>query len=313
MPERVACNLCGADDPRTLYALKDYRYFVDDVEWSVVRCRRCGLGYLNPRPTRDEIARYYPAPYYSQRDSLGTRYRLQAQYVNGTPGRLLDIGAARGDFLAVMHEKGWEVQGIEPSVEAENPYGVPIQRAAFPEESDFPSAHFDAITAWAVFEHLHDPRSAFVECARLLRPGGVLVIQVPNLRSVHGRLSRMEDVPRHLYFFTPRALHGYADRAGLAVERIEHVTHLVSGASGREAIRFAAIRAIGGSQDEFFRIYRTPRSERLRRWPLLLPIWLGSGVLGRILFPDWLVRIARISGQIVVVFRKQADVVRSVV
>jgi hypothetical protein len=64
MPETVACNLCGRDDTRLLFRLRDYRFWVDDLEWNVVCCRRGGLGYLNPRPTADEVNRYYPAPYF---------------------------------------------------------------------------------------------------------------------------------------------------------------------------------------------------------------------------------------------------------
>lgn len=304
MPEEVACNLCGSGDARTLYRLRDYRLLVDDIEWPVVQCRRCGLGYLNPRPTREEIGRYYPERYFAHRGQLENRYRREAPYLEEQPGRLLDIGAARGDFLATMRDRGWEVEGIEPFAEAGNPHGIEIRRMSFPEECDLQGAQFDAITAWAVFEHLHDPARAFEESARLLRPGGRLIVQVPNLRSIHGRLAPMEDVPRHLFFFSPEPLTAYGRRAGLRLERVEHVTDLFSGASGREALRYWAARALGKSTGEFFRIYRTPRAERFRNWPLTSVVLTGAGLVGRILIPDWLVRFARISGQIVVVFSK---------
>lgn len=304
MPEAVACNLCGDDDARVLYRLADYRLNVDDIEWPVVRCRNCGLGYLNPRPTREEIGRYYPARYFAHRGALETRYRREARYLPGPPGRLLDVGAARGDFLAMMRDRGWAVEGIEPFPDAGNPHGISIRRLSFPEECDLAGAQFDAITAWAVFEHLHDPARAFEESARLLRPGGRLVVQVPNLRSIRGRLSPFEDVPRHLYCFSPGPLAAYGRRAGLLVETVDHVTDLFSGASGREALRYWAARALGRSTGEFFRIYRTPRAERFRRWPSTSVVLAGAGLAGRILVPDWLVRAARISGEIVVVFRK---------
>jgi hypothetical protein len=92
MPEAVACNLCGLDDTRLLFRLRDYRFCVDELEWSVVRYRACGLGYLNPRPTAEENRRYYPEPYFSQRAAQTARYRRQAKYVPGELGRLLDIG-----------------------------------------------------------------------------------------------------------------------------------------------------------------------------------------------------------------------------
>ncbi len=55
MPEQVACNLCGRSNPRRLFRLRDYRLQVDDLEWNVVNCRHCGLGYLIPRPAREEM------------------------------------------------------------------------------------------------------------------------------------------------------------------------------------------------------------------------------------------------------------------
>lgn len=298
MPETVDCNLCGSRDERLLYRLRDYRLRVDDVEWNVVQCRSCGLGYLNPRPTPDEIARYYPARYFQERERMGRRYELQTRYVPGGPGKLLDVGAARGDFLALMQERGWEVAGIEPFDDAGNPHGLPIHRVRFPEGCDLPSESFDVVTAWAVFEHLHDPAEAFRECARLLRPGGRLVLQVPNLRSIYGRYSLQEDVPRHLYFFSPGTLRQYGAAAGLRLDAVAHTTELFGG-SGRGVLRLALVRALGRSTDEFFEVYRTPRRERFRRWPALALAWTATAAIEAVILSDWAVRTARHSGQIV--------------
>ena len=304
MPERVTCNLCGSPSAEDVYTLKDYRLFIDDEDWTVVRCTSCGLGYLNPRPTRAEIERYYPAEYFSRRNELADRYRREAAYVDGHPGRLLDIGAARGDFLAVMKQRGWEVEGVEPFPQATNPYGLPIHRMSFPEDSTLPDERFDVVTAWAVFEHLHDPKRAFLESARLLKPGGRLIIEVPNFRSIRARVARMEDVPRHLYFFSPLTLRRYGDVAGLQLTLLKHVTDLFSGASGREASRYWVARALGKTTDDFYRIYRAGRSERFRRWPLTASAMTAAGAGARLLLPDWLVRKARLSGEVVAIYRK---------
>lgn len=300
MPEPVRCNLCGADDARPLFRRADERLLVDDVEWVAVRCQGCGLAYLNPRPTRDEIGRYYPGGYFDRRATMVPRYERQAGYVPGEPGRLLDVGTARGDFLAVMRDRGWDVVGVEPA-EAGNPHGLEIHRAPFPERCDLPDESFDVITAWAVFEHLHDPASAFDACARMLRPGGTLIVQVPNIRSPHGRWA--EDVPRHLYFFSAATLRQYGQRSGLELERVVHTTDLFGG-SGRGLLRLWLVRALRKSDREFFEIYRAPRRERLRRWPLLTVAWTGVGALERVVLADAVVRRLRISGQIVAYFRK---------
>jgi len=301
MPEYVKCNLCGADDTRLIYALRDYRFRVDDTLWNLVQCRRCSLGYLNPRPTIDEIGRYYPGTYFGRRGSMTRRYSVQAEYLPEPPGELLDVGAARGDFMAFVRERGWNVAGIEPST-TENPHDLPILRARFPEECRLEPESFDVITAWAVFEHLHDPRSAFVEAARLLRPTGQLIVQVPNLRSINSRYARFEDVPRHLTFFSPTTLRGYAEIAGLEITAVHHTTNL-HGGSGRGVLRLALTMGAGGTVDSFFDFYRLRRRERFRARPAFAAVWTGVGAIERAVLNDWLVRTLRISGQLVVSMR----------
>lgn len=288
-----------------MFRLRDYRLMVDEVLWTAVRCDACSLGYLNPRPTTEEIGRYYPEGYYGYRKLQHERYRRQAEHVPRAGTQLLDVGTARGDFLVVMRDKGWEVTGIEPFGQAGNPHDLTIHRFDFPAECDLPTEAYDVITAWAVFEHLRDPGRAFRECARMLKPGGRLIVQVPNLRSIWSRWALQEDVPRHLHFFTPRTLRAYGTAAGLELERVTHTTDLFGG-SGRGILRLALVRSLGRDTDDFFEIWRTPRRERLRRWPVLTAAWTVAAALERVVLSDRLVRAARISGQIVVTFAKPA-------
>jgi SAM-dependent methyltransferase len=285
--------------------LRDYRLRIDDVLWNIVQCRKCSLGYLNPRPTMTEIGRYYPASYFAHRGGTTKRYERQARYLDQVAGRdLLDIGAARGDFLHAMRARGWAVAGIEPWAK-ENPHNLTILDESFPDECSLPEESFDVVTAWAVFEHLHDPRKAFAQAARLLRPDGTLVLQVPNLRSINARLARLEDVPRHLYFFNPDTLRRYGLTAGLRLDRIVHTTDMYGG-SGRGVLRLALTRATGGTQDEFFDFYRLARRERFRRRPVLASAWTAVGLLERVVISDRLVRAVRISGEVVALYRKDA-------
>jgi SAM-dependent methyltransferase len=279
--------------------MPDYRFHTDDIPWNLVRCRRCRLGYLNPRPTREEVGRYYPEPYYAVRAGHRERYERLADYVTDRPGRLLDLGTARGDFLDVMADRGWQVQGIEPFAEPRTRH--PVARQAFPEECDLPADTFDVITAWAVFEHLYDPASAFRECARMLKPGGRLVIQVPNLRSIYARQARQEDIPRHLHFYEPRTLRAYGDRHGLRLARVHHTTHLFGG-SGRGVLRRYYTRALGKSESEFIDRWQAPQRERWQRWPLFTLGWSAAAAVEGVVLADPVVRAARISGQIVAEF-----------
>ncbi len=305
MPETIVCDLCGSDSTRVLYRQKDFRFRIDETRWNVVLCRSCRLGYLNPRPTVAEIGRYYPKHYYAARAAAQQRYRRQAGYVHRPPGRLLDIGTARGDFLVVMREQGWDVVGIEPFENAKNPHDLPIHRIPFPDGCEQIDGTFDVITAWAVFEHLHRPADAFEACERLLRPAGQLIVQVPNLRSIQSRWALQEDVPRHLYFFSEPTLRAYGRRSGLTLKKVVHTTDLFGG-SGRGVLRLALVRATGRAADDYFEMYAVPRPERFRRWPVMAPACTAVGLAEKVVLSDWLARTARASGQIVAYFEKEA-------
>jgi 2-polyprenyl-3-methyl-5-hydroxy-6-metoxy-1,4-benzoquinol methylase len=302
VPEHVLCNLCGADDARLLYRARDHRLRIDDRVWNLVQCRRCSLGYLNPRPTAAESASYYPEAYFRPRAEMSRRYELEADYVPGARGDLLDIGAARGEFMAAMRGRGWRVTGIEPSTKGSHP-SLDIRRQRFPEECDLEPESFDVVTAWAVFEHLHNPMSAFRKAASLIRPGGCLIVQVPNLRSVNARYARLEDIPRHLYFFSPATLARYARLSGLRVDEIHHTTDL-HGGSGRGVLRRLLIHALGGDDDAFFNFYALRRRERFRTAPLRATAWTLTGALESVLLADPVVRALRISGEVVAVMRR---------
>lgn len=227
--ETVTCNLCGSGEYQPIYRIPDYKYHCD--EWfTVVECAKCGLGFVNPRPPRDRIKRYYPSDFYDyfrqdlvfqqQRYAAEARFLRGTDSVNGRP-RLLDIGCANGDFPRFMRGCGWEVEGVEVSSNSDPIEDFPVHRADF---SSFPGAprSYDAITAWAVLEHVHDPMAYFLKAGELLRPGGRFVFLVTNLASMSSRHLYMEDVPRHLYFYTDTTIHKYVMRAGMKVERVEY-------------------------------------------------------------------------------------------
>jgi SAM-dependent methyltransferase len=197
----------------------------------VVECQECGCGFVNPRPTEQEISRYYPAEFYStlrkaaltakevKRFSAQAKYVLDAIPATARP-RLLDIGCANGDFVEFMQERGLDAEGVEPSHIADVQDGLRIFRGAFP---DLPgdTQPYQAITAWAVLEHVHDPRAYFLKASSALVNDGIFVFMIPNFASLASRRLFAEDVPRHLYFFTPDNIRRYADETGFRVELID--------------------------------------------------------------------------------------------
>jgi 2-polyprenyl-3-methyl-5-hydroxy-6-metoxy-1,4-benzoquinol methylase len=151
-----------------------------------------------------------------------------------TPGRLLDVGCAGGELAALLAARGWRVEGAdaEPAlVEAARARGVEarlvdLDRAPLP----WPDRAVDVVVAAEVIEHVVDTDHLLEEIARVLRPGGALVITTPNLASLENRLRLLlgrypmwMDIgvggTGHVRYYTPRMLRHQLARHGLMVER----------------------------------------------------------------------------------------------
>jgi len=226
--ETVACNLCGSTRQTLIYRMPDRLFFHDEF-FSVVACDQCGFGFVNPRPTPSETARHYPAAYFesaatASRDRyFQRRYAAEAAYLKtmekpGIQPFLLDVGCAGGDFPRFMAARGWRVEGVEVSESAGSIHDFPIYRQEF-QNIPVTTPTYDAVTAWAVIEHVHDPMAYFRKAAQVLKPGGLFVFLVTNFESVASRHLFVEDVPRHLNFFTRSVVRQYLDRVGLSFVR----------------------------------------------------------------------------------------------
>jgi SAM-dependent methyltransferase len=231
--ETVACNLCGSTQQIRVYEIPDAQFHPD--EWfTVVECATCGLGFVNPRPTISELGKYYPASFYSYFETIDhtKRYESEAAYLSDLRNRiamprLLDVGCANGDFPRFMAARGWEVEGVEISPNAAAISDFPVYRLPFDQLSGRES-HYDAVTAWAVLEHVHDPMAYFRKAAEVLRPGGLFVFLVTNFKSLSSKRLFQEDVPRHLYFFTEETVKAYAESVGLELQTADYSNHIYS-------------------------------------------------------------------------------------
>lgn len=276
--ERIHCPLCGADDANLIFKRKDLRHHISEEEFCVVRCRRCSLVYVNPRPTEKEIHRYYPEEFYEVGltadqvyEKLEWQLELKYQHVKDlTPGRLLDIGCDKGEFLYYMQKRGWVVQGIDFSPKPPNVFNLDIfygdlNAAAYSPQS------FDLVSMWAVMEHVYQPVRMLEEVRSILTQGGRLIVAVTNFRSLPARFMRHDDVPRHTTLFTKRTLAEMLRRAGFLPEYFLCKWDLYGG-SHRGLLNYLLKLAAGEKIDDIVSMNRSSSrwqefSSRLRGRP----------------------------------------------
>jgi SAM-dependent methyltransferase len=167
------------------------------------------------------------------------------RYLHGSGrGKLLDVGCGNGAFIAHMRGLGWDVLGIEPDAaaarQAREERGVPVLVGSI-EDAGLPRGSFDAITLNHVIEHVPDPVETLGQCARLLKPSGKLVVMTPNILSLAHKFFREAwlhlDPPRHLYLFSPRAMHRALELAGLNLETCRTISRRAVTWSGSSWIR----------------------------------------------------------------------------
>ncbi len=239
--ETVICNLCGAVEAETLFEGYD-RLYRQPLRFLMKRCRVCGLIYLSPRPDSEEITSYYPDNYVAylpaidddpswwrrlnRRRSLAKRLRVILSRA-GQTGRVLDVGCATGNLLNALRGHGWEVYGVELNARAaayaRERLGLPVFTGDLM-GVHFPDGWFDMVILWDVLEHLHDPKGVLQEAARVTRPGGRLVLSLPNPHSVEarvfGRYWAGWDVPRHLHIFTVSVLGCLLSKTGWQIDEV---------------------------------------------------------------------------------------------
>ncbi len=142
-------------------------------------------------------------------------------------GTMLDLGCFCGTFLHVAAERGWRSYGIEPlvgpAIYARGEFGLNVITDTLRDDS-FPPEFFDVVTAFQVFEHLPDPLGELTKIRRILKPGGLVVVEVPNIDTVWVRLLgkyHRHFVPDHIYFFSPQTLEALLAKAGFTVMQIQ--------------------------------------------------------------------------------------------
>ena len=213
---------------------------IEGLPHQLATCDECGLGRLTPLPSPQELADFYPQEYYG---SPGAKFEPLTESVVRFVGtihvralsrslpagsRILDVGCGRGVLLSSLADFGHEMHGMdvsETAVQGVDPR-VQIKVADCLTNCDYPSNHFDQVILWHVLEHLTNPRAILEEINRILKPGGQVIIAVPNFSSVQSRWAGAAwfhlDLPRHLYHFPVAGLRRLFERTEFDVAREQH-------------------------------------------------------------------------------------------
>ncbi|MFH1369613.1 MAG: class I SAM-dependent methyltransferase [Elusimicrobiota bacterium] len=237
--ENINCNLCGSDDYRIKYYPSVTEYNVDNIfsasgsvmgTQQIVKCSKCGLIYVQPRVKDDIVTNAYRKStdelYVSQADAREKTFkdyiRLVDSYVP-KKGKILDVGAAAGFFLKAARDDGWDVHGTELSQwlsdYGNKRYNLDIKPGLL-KDIHFPDSHFDAVTMWDVLEHTSDPSSELAEINRILKPGGVLIINYPDIGVPLSRLAGRKWwflLSGHLYYFDRNSMKKILVKTGFEV------------------------------------------------------------------------------------------------
>jgi SAM-dependent methyltransferase len=210
--------------------------------YRVVRCASCGVARTDPPPPVGVREAFYDADYGGGATPklVGPVERVRRAFarararavVRGLPAgsRVLDVGCGDGKLVVALLDRGMRAIGLEGSTGPRLRASANTGHRVFASDAGrlpFGDGALDVVVIWHVLEHLPEPERAIAEVVRCLRPGGTLVVAVPDLNGLASRIGGAAwlglDVERHLYHFTPRGLEALLARQHLVVRRRRHM------------------------------------------------------------------------------------------
>lgn len=230
------CKLCGSGEALIL-AIRSR----DGKHLRSVICSKCGLAWTDPLPINVQHfyendyrvsykGNYSPKPKHIFRAGQValTRHRQIEQFI-ATPLNILDVGSGGGEFTYLLKSLGHHVTGIEPNKGYADysikEYGVNV-RVGFIQEIGMPLECFDLITIWHVLEHTEDPFAVLTKLHALLKPQGIVVIEVPNIEATCQSPKSTFHVA-HIFHFNIATLKRLAEKVGFI-----EIKHMVSADGG---------------------------------------------------------------------------------
>ncbi|HIK33446.1 MAG TPA: class I SAM-dependent methyltransferase [Oscillatoriales cyanobacterium M59_W2019_021] len=238
----VKCNLCGSDNYTILFEKE-----VAQVN-QIVRCNVCNLMYANPREKDADVVsieKYTPEFVLSQIDNRKTQradkealkvrdYETTKLFLNqnfnSQKAKLVEIGSGLGYLANFFQQDGWDVVGVEPNTGmckyAEREFGLKVISTTI-EKSGIAANSVDVVLTIHTIEHVPDPCGTFQEVYRILKPGGIFVLETPRYDTLMFKIMQERErslrCDGHIYFFTHKTLTQMAQKTHFEVLKIDDV------------------------------------------------------------------------------------------
>ena len=242
--EWVKCNFCGnnnRDDFDVVLKERIMKKAPLESGFQLVRCNKCGLMYVNPRPKVEYLARYYYEEWYGYGEGIIPRssesnftnnyFRWRFEKISKycPSGKVVDVGCQTGGLLKCFYDGGYDVYGIELSDSYRKfcieQFGFVVFKDLF--DVPFVNDSVDIVTFIHCLEHVPNPRQQMKKAYDMLRPDGLLVIEVPSADSLMFRIFKRNlwglMLPMHLYQFTSDVLKSQLKLIGFDIMEINQL------------------------------------------------------------------------------------------
>lgn len=245
--KNINCNNCGSSENTLFIKGVDRLHKVSKETFTTVKCNKCGLVYLNPQLSLEELVKYYPDDYGPFNNTEMIKYGVLSNFlrkifkkeksnkgnkkdISEDPINFLDFGCGGGTYLDQVREKhpNWNLYGLDNNEYAcqkikEKGYNIFCGNI---DEIEIPKDFFDKIHLGQVIEHLNDPKMVLRDINSLMKKGGEIVVATPNIDSIGSKVFKSFwyalDLPRHLYLFSPKTLSEMLESEGFEVTNVSH-------------------------------------------------------------------------------------------
>ena len=226
----MKCNLCGSEKNKFILKSKDRNHKTSAKYFRLVKCKICGLVFIDPPPTEKEITNSYPRNYlpHLEEKAIG-KHEEPITRVDSGVKRFLDFGCGSGKLLDYQKSKhpNWAFYGLEINANAceiAQKKGFNVFCGAL-EKAPYEKNFFDLIIARHVLEHMPDPRNTLSRLYDLLKPGGEISITLPNISGLSIKLFKSYafqlELPRHLYHFSPKTLEAMLRKENFEIQKVK--------------------------------------------------------------------------------------------